>query len=97
MNANNDDLSDVTGERPTWHQQAGCNGLPADWWFPEPSQDSTAAKRVCKTCAVLEQCDTYATANDIRYGIWAGKTPYTRRQNKRIPNLTVIYTNNDLT
>lgn len=73
------DLFDIIGERPEWQHHAACNGLPVDWWFPERGQDTAAAKRVCNTCPVINNCATYAIDLSMRFGIWGGIAEKKRR------------------
>ena len=53
-----------------------CQSLP-DVFFPEDIDDpekravaTKVAKRICKSCDMVEQCFTYALETNQRYGIW---------------------------
>ncbi len=71
------DTLTVYGWTPTdlqWRQQAACIGF-VDTFFPDrPNRDTRrAAIRICDSCPVVTECDTYATATDERSGVWGGK------------------------
>ena len=83
----------VSGSRE-WVEQAACAKPYAmtlhDAWFG-PSEDDPdykgtvipkeyrkTAKGFCLVCPVKQECLDYAMKNDIRHGIWGGKTPEER-------------------
>lgn len=39
------------------------------------AKQAEAAKAVCARCKVIKQCLDYALKEDIRHGVWGGKTP----------------------
>lgn len=61
-----------------WAEHAACRGKPTRWWFPNRYDDSgmkyRAARQVCNTCPVLEECLDFAlsvpVAQDL--GMWGG-------------------------
>ena len=57
-----------------WRQQAACIGF-VDTFFPNrPNRDTRrAAIRICDSCPVVTECDTYANQTDERSGVWGGK------------------------
>ena len=57
-----------------WRQQAACIGF-VDTFFPaNPNRDTRAAAiRICDSCPVIEECDTYANQTDEKSGVWGGK------------------------
>ena len=57
--------------RPEWHRRAACRGTGIDAFFPERGQSTTAAKAICGTCEVRQQCIDDAMANGDKFGIWA--------------------------
>ncbi len=66
---------------PDWHRLASCVGQPNDSiFFGEPQngvyQPSgiKAAKAMCNSCAVFEECLRYALENRETWGIWASTT-----------------------
>lgn len=65
-------------DRPAWHAQAACNGLPdherTRIFFPSKNEDTRPAKRICAHCAVRERCLDYALEHHERFGVWGGKS-----------------------
>ena len=57
-----------------WRRQAACIGF-VDTFFPDRPDRYTrrAAIRICDTCPVIEECDTYADQTDEKSGVWGGK------------------------
>ena len=56
--------------------QASCaegGGAFAHLFFSEELQDIAAAKRICATCPVLEQCLEGALARKEPLGVWGGQ------------------------
>lgn len=55
-----------------WTKQAACEDAETDWFFATgASPESRAAKRICRSCNVREECLEFALENDM-YGIWGG-------------------------
>jgi len=49
--------------------------------FPDPQQRqlaSKAAKALCHSCPIIEQCFEYALETQQDYGIWGGTSPSER-------------------
>lgn len=46
-------------------------------------QRETEAKALCATCPVWQECLEYAIDNDVRDGIWGGRTPVERGIKRR--------------
>jgi len=51
-------------------------------FFPEDEPDpekrlltTKAAKKICKSCDMIEECFTYALETNQRHGIWGGTSP----------------------
>jgi len=70
----------VTTTRP-------CHTHPADWWFPEPGDELTAARaiRLCATCPVATQCLALALLGGEQHGIWGGVNFERARGRRRRP------------
>lgn len=68
-------------ERPTWQLRAACRGKGADLFFPLRGQQDAyeAARTVCATCPVTEQCLEFALADPATQGMWAGTTAQDRK------------------
>ena len=66
-----------------WADDAGCKGHTATM-FPRyrgGSQDRgeyVAAKQLCATCPVTDQCLEHAIRHREREGVWGGTTPTDR-------------------
>lgn len=66
-----------------WHWQldSACRGMDSEVFFhPEGARGSArtrreeAAKAICASCPVLEQCREHALAVREPYGVWGGLT-----------------------
>ena len=55
-------------------------------FFPESGQSGAAAKRICRTCPVVDECFEWAVANDVRYGVWGGTSESERRRMREADN-----------
>lgn len=49
-----------------------CTNDP-DSWFPEAGGETSAVKKLCKSCPVVEQCAEYGIKWEY-HGIWGGLT-----------------------
>ena len=54
----------------------------SELWLSEHEAERREAARLCFGCPVLVECGAAATANDERWGVWAGRD-FTRRPRKR--------------
>lgn len=87
----------VTVMRRHWRDDAACQGLPLEWFFPEKPNGEESyerGKRVCAKCTVREQClalveDFVATGD--RYGLFGGLTPAERRFARRVEINRVLW------
>lgn len=70
----------VEGE---WQEQALCAQTDPEAFFPEKGGSTKDAKRICKACAVRDECLEYALEHDERFGIWGGLSERERRRWKR--------------
>lgn len=63
-----------------WTRDAACQEVVGDFMFPDSSDASGSrkAKQLCDTCPVRQQCLDYAVQNNIRFGIWGGKSTLER-------------------
>lgn len=67
-----------------------CRTDPDRWADPGDAETAEYAANLCRRCPVIEECSTFATANQEISGIWAGidRTPQRGRpaaQPKGIP------------
>ena len=57
------------------NERGACKGSPTSWWFPEQTLEGRTngrkAIQMCNTCAILNDCRTYALRNET-HGIWGG-------------------------
>ncbi|MGL5826660.1 MAG: WhiB family transcriptional regulator [Nocardioides sp.] len=67
----------------SWAGQALCAEVDPELFFPEKGGSSTAARRLCAACPVLDECRTWTQILDPRYGVWAGTTETDRRKQRR--------------
>ncbi|EEH63671.1 transcription factor WhiB [Gleimia coleocanis DSM 15436] len=70
-----------------WQEAGACHDMDTELFFhPEGERGSTrrrraeAAKAICATCPVLEQCREYALKVQEPYGIWGGMSEEERRE-----------------
>lgn len=64
----------------TWRAGALCAQTDPDLWFPDKGGSSRAARRLCGSCEVRQDCLDEALARDERHGIWGGLTEPERRR-----------------
>lgn len=83
-------MTDVTPyswlfEPEPWRDHAACKGMPRDLFFPKHVGKSTtaAAKQVCASCPVREDCLDYATRTRQTFGVWGGLSEKQRRTVRR--------------
>lgn len=79
-------LFDPAPDEMAWQDDALCRQVDPDLFFPETTgglSQANTAKRVCAQCPVRAQCLDEALANDIRYGVWGGKSEKERRLLRR--------------
>ncbi len=60
--------------RPAWFTQAACRGVGPEVFYVERGADVRPAKALCAACPVIDACRSYAAANHVDGGIWAGVT-----------------------
>jgi WhiB family transcriptional regulator, redox-sensing transcriptional regulator len=63
-----------------WRQNAACQGLDPDIFYPLTDEEAASAKAVCSVCAVRETCLEHALSTRERDGIWGGCTEKERRR-----------------
>lgn len=57
-----------------WARDALCLEYPDLDWFAEGGKAGAEAKAVCGRCLCQQECRSYAIANGVRDGIWAGES-----------------------
>lgn len=68
-----------------WFDLAACSGVDTDVFFPnsEDLAGIAAAKGVCASCPVREDCLAFAVETNQTEGIWGGLTARQRRRLRR--------------
>jgi WhiB family redox-sensing transcriptional regulator len=67
----------------SWTERAACAGEDLNMFFPDtPNNRASAAKAVCKTCPVINDCLRFALEN-YEQGVWGGTTDNQRRHLRR--------------
>jgi WhiB family redox-sensing transcriptional regulator len=62
---------------------AVCPQTDPEVFFPERGSSPRDAKRVCGSCPVTGECLEWALANDVRFGVWGGRSEADRRRLRR--------------
>lgn len=58
-----------------------CQRVPSIFFpedFPDPEKRSLAtkaAKKICRSCPMVEECFTYAIETNQRHGVWGATSP----------------------
>jgi WhiB family redox-sensing transcriptional regulator len=74
----------LAGRRPAWQADAACREHPEVSWFSSRGGDQREAKAICKGCLVLDDCRSWALAQDPWLaGVWGGMTARERRLHRR--------------
>lgn len=61
----------VMSDDMEWRDNAMCQYVAPDIFFPDKGGSAREAKRICSTCSVLEVCRAYALTHDV-IGVWGG-------------------------
>ena len=68
-----------------WQLRGACRGADPSVFFlpeaergPRKARRERAAKEICGSCPVLEQCAAFALSTREPYGVWGGLTPEER-------------------
>lgn len=70
---------------PAWMEQAACATANPEIFYPDDRRSATAraAKRVCGTCPVQNDCLVHALTHHESHGIWGGLDEADRRLIRR--------------
>lgn len=63
-----------------WQDFANCRGADPDLFFPERGASTRAAKKICRECAVREECLEFAIVSSEKFGIWGALSERERRK-----------------
>jgi WhiB family redox-sensing transcriptional regulator len=77
----------LVGDSVSWQERGRCRDLDPDLFFPPVEAESSeqrharegAAKAVCSSCPVRQECLTWALTNRERLGVWGGHTERERQ------------------
>lgn len=76
-------------DRAAWMDQhaetAVCAEIDPEVWFPAKGGSPREAKRLCRSCLLLDACREWALAHpsETREGVWGGMTEEGRRAERR--------------
>jgi WhiB family transcriptional regulator, redox-sensing transcriptional regulator len=74
----------VTGSgHAPWMTEAACRSEDPELFFPISAGDASTdqirqATSICHRCPVRAECLRYALINNVRHGIWGGRTEQER-------------------
>ncbi|HSJ28820.1 MAG TPA: WhiB family transcriptional regulator [Acidimicrobiia bacterium] len=59
-----------------WRSVSACRDIPNESFVAVrlDSRQERAAKAVCASCMVVDECLAYAITHDVPYGVWGGLT-----------------------
>lgn len=68
-----------------WHEQAACATYSAEVFFPpnDVPGSTRAAKAICASCPVQDECLTFALETGQSDGVWGGMDAGERRRLRR--------------
>jgi WhiB family redox-sensing transcriptional regulator len=72
---------------PEWRDNAACDGLDVDIFFPEKGKPTDPAKAVCAVCPVKDDCLADAMIWGERHGVRGGLSGDERRRLRKSTNL----------
>ncbi|MDO9377755.1 MAG: WhiB family transcriptional regulator [Nocardioidaceae bacterium] len=80
-----------------WQYRAACSGLDSAQFFapasergPKRERREAAAKAICATCPVIQECLDHALAVREPFGVWGGLTAPEREDLRRTrPRVTL--------
>ena len=73
-----------------WKLDGVCRTIDPELWFPDAPQTGALAKKLCRTCPVIEECLEYALENGEMYGVWGGMGNSERKLLRRRGKLRAI-------
>jgi len=79
-------LNDLVWEPDVgWREAAACGGVDSNIFFPASEDESAgaAARKICGTCPVSDDCLQYALVTNQAAGVWGGLDSGERRRLRR--------------
>ncbi len=78
-----------------WQSRAACRGMASESFFSPTGERGPArrrreehALRICRSCAVVDQCAAFADRTGQPYGVWGGQTARQRAIAPRVADAT---------
>lgn len=62
-----------------WEDQAACQGMETEWFYPERGESHHEQRTVCAGCPVRRECLTMAVERREKFGVWGGSSERQRR------------------
>lgn len=73
-------LARILADDLRWQDDsAACASVDPDLFFPARGEDPYHARRICKSCPLLEPCREYGLAHPELWGVWGGLGSQQRR------------------
>jgi WhiB family transcriptional regulator, redox-sensing transcriptional regulator len=66
--------------RPRWQRRGACRGRESDVFIIARGQTGGAARAICLTCPVRQECLEYALAHPEVDGVWGGTSGRERQR-----------------
>ena len=63
-----------------WMAVGNCRGYHPDFFFPADAVGIRAARAVCASCSVSDDCLRYAIVHRVEDGVWGGTSEEVRRR-----------------
>ena len=67
-------------EDANWMDHGNCRSYSSDFFFPADAVGIKAAREVCASCSVRDDCLRYAIAHHVEHGVWGGTSEEVRRR-----------------
>lgn len=76
-------IDEVLGDGLHWiTSEAGCAQVDREMFFVEKGRSTSDAKRVCRSCPLINECFAYAMESH-EWGIWGGTSEKERAHLRR--------------
>lgn len=62
-----------------WEDQAACQGMETEWFYPDRGESHHEQRTVCELCPVRRECLTVAVERREKFGVWGGTSERQRR------------------
>ena len=67
-------------EVTAWMAHGNCRNYPPSAFFPSDGVGVDRARKICRTCPVIEPCLEYALEHRIDHGVWGATSERERRR-----------------